>query len=523
MILLLLIFIPLAAGILAWPAGRWGARWPRWISLVALGAEFVIAFGLWAQHWHAGLPAEQSWLVDFRREWIPQLGISFHVSLDGLSLLLVVLTVFLGIAGVVVSWTEIRERVGFFHFNLMSVLSGIIGVFVATDLILFYVFWELMLVPMYFLIAIWGHENRIYASMKFFIFTQASGLLMLLSILGLFFIHASVTGVYTFDYFQLLDTPMTPAVAKWLMLGFFVAFAVKLPIVGLHTWLPDAHTEAPTAGSVILAGLLLKTGGYGLIRFVWPLFPGAAGELATTAMVLAVAGILYGAVMAFSQTDFKRLVAYTSVSHLGFVLLGIFAGTEMALQGAVMQMISHGISTAALFMLVGMLQERTHTRDLDQMGGLWTTVPTMAAITQIFALASLGLPGTANFVGEFLVLAGSYAGHPRIAAVAASGLIFSAVYSLWMMYRVFFGAASVDWRISDLSLRESWIMVCMIAAVFWMGVHPQPVLNTSGPAVAAVTRTASASLGSGRRHDLAFQQFSGTSDVAAVRGLLEGK
>jgi NADH-quinone oxidoreductase subunit M len=489
MILLILIVVPLVAAILALPAGRWDARWPRWLSVAALGLEFLMIFTFWAQHWHAGIPVENAWLVDFHKQWIPQLGIGFHLSMDGLSLLLVVLTVFLGIAAVIVSWTEIQERVGFFHFNLMAVLSGIIGVFLSTDLILFYFFWELMLVPMYFLIAIWGHENRVYASIKFFIFTQAGGLLMLLSILGLYFIHGAATGTYTFDYFQLLNTPMTKSAAMWLMLGFFVAFAVKLPMVGLHTWLPDAHTEAPTAGSVILAGLLLKTGGYGLIRFVLPLFPGSAMEFAPTAMILGVVGIIYGAVTAFGQHDFKRLVAYTSVSHLGFALLGIFARTEMALQGAVVQMLAHGISTGALFMLVGMLQERIHTRDFNQMGGLWTTVPNMAGITMIFALASLGLPGMANFVGEFLVLAGSYRVHPWIAAPAALGLMFSAVYSLWMMYRVFFGSKSVDWKIPDLSLRETGVLAAMIAAILWMGIYPQPVLNTAAPAMATITKT----------------------------------
>jgi NADH-quinone oxidoreductase subunit M len=289
--------------------------------------------------------------------------------MDGLSLLLVLLTVLLGLMAVVASWSEIRERVGFFHFNLLWVLAGIVGVFLALDLFLFYVFWEMMLVPMYFLIGIWGHESRIYAAIKFFIFTQASSLLMLLAIVTLFFLHHQQFGVYTFDYIALLGTPLGPGMAMWLMLGFFVAFAVKLPVVPFHTWLPDAHTEAPTAGSVILAGLLLKTGAYGLLRFVVPLFPEAARAFAPAAMVLGVIGILYGAVLAFAQTDLKRLVAYTSISHLGFVVLGIFAWNEWALQGAVMQMICHGLSTGALFILVGALQERLQTRDMGRMGG----------------------------------------------------------------------------------------------------------------------------------------------------------
>ncbi len=265
---------------------------------------------------------------------------------------------------VLVSWTEIQYQVGFFHFNLLWILAGIAGVFLAVDLFLFYFAWELMLIPMYFLIAIWGHEHRRYAAVKFFLFTQLSGLLMLIAILALYFAHHNATGVYTFEYGELLGTPLAPATEMWIMLGFFTAFAVKLPVVPLHTWLPDAHTEAPTAGSVILAGLLLKTGAYGMIRFVVPLFPHAAAPLRAGGHVLGVAGILYGAVLAFSQTDLKRLVACTSVSHLGFVLLGIFAWNSLALEGAVMTMIAHGISTGALFVIVGALQERIHTRDI---------------------------------------------------------------------------------------------------------------------------------------------------------------
>ena len=379
-----------------------------------LAGDGVLAVYLWSRHaGRAGL-INGPWLADMKLPWIPQLGASIHLAMDGLSLVLVGLTVFLGIMSVLCSWTEIRDRAGFFHFNLLWTLSGILGVFLALDLFLFYFFWELMLVPMYFLISIWGHENREYASYKFFIFTQAGGLLMLLSILGLYFIHGRDTGVYTFDYTLLLGTSMSPAAAFWLMLGFFVAFAVKLPAIPIHTWLPDAHTEAPTAGSVILAGLLLKTGAYGLLRFVLPLFPDASATMALAAMVIAVTGIIYGAVLAFGQNDLKRLVAYTSVSHMGFVLLGIFAGNLISLSGAVMQMVAHGVSTGALFILVGMIQERIHTRDMDRMGGLWSLVPRLSAVGLVFALASLGLPGFGNFVGEFLVLSGSYrAGIPR--------------------------------------------------------------------------------------------------------------
>ncbi|MGC8658223.1 MAG: complex I subunit 4 family protein, partial [Desulfomonilaceae bacterium] len=337
MILIWLIIIPLLGGVAAWISARDSDSWPRWISLVSLCLEIVIIAALLFDSPNAHLPAKFSpWLASLDLKWIPQLGISFSLALDGLSLLMVALTAFLGIAAVLCSWTEITSNIGFFHFNLMACLAGIVGVFLASDLVLFYFFWEAMLIPMYFLIGIWGHENRIFASIKFVIFTQAGGLLMLMAILALYFAHAQVTGVYTFNYFELLGTSLPQPTSWIIMLGFFAAFAVKLPAVPFHVWLPDAHTEAPTAGSVILAGLLLKTGAYGLLRFVLPLFHTVIPYLALPAMIMGAIGVIYGAMMAFAQTDLKRLVAYSSVSHLGFVLLGVFALNELALQGAVM-------------------------------------------------------------------------------------------------------------------------------------------------------------------------------------------
>jgi len=326
MILVWLVVLLLVGGLLAWLAACRGANWARWISMIVLGANMIVLIGIWVRM--PGLPSipgRGSWLMEFSQPWIPQLGISFHLAMDGLSLLMILLVHFLGMIAVAASWGGIEDRVGFFHLNLLWILAALVGVFMALDLVLFYVFWELMLVPLYLLIGIWGHENRIYASLKFFLFTQSSGLLMLLSILGLYFVHGRNTGVYTFDYLALMGTSMAPSTAMWLMLGFFVAFAVKLSTVPVHTWLPDAHTEAPTAGSVILAGLVLKAGAYGLLRFTVPLFPEAALGFSPVARVLGAVGIVYGAVLAFAQTDLKRLVAYTSVSHMGFVLLGIFS------------------------------------------------------------------------------------------------------------------------------------------------------------------------------------------------------
>jgi NADH-quinone oxidoreductase subunit M len=484
MMLLWLILILAVAGVLSWLSERWNSKLPRWISLMAPTITLVLVLILWRRHLgQMSLTQNQQWLAEIDWQWIPQLGIGFHLGIDGLSLLLVLLTAFLGILAVVSSWTEIRERIGFFYFNLMWVLAGIIGVFLALDLFLFYVFWEMMLVPMYFLIAFWGHENRVYASLKFFLFTQASGLLMLATILGLYFVHGRNTGVYTFDYGHLLGTPMAPSTALWLMSGFFIAFAVKLPAVPVHTWLPDSHTEAPTAGSIVLAGLLLKTGAYGLLRFVIPLFPGVSFQFAPVAMILGVIGILYGAILAFAQTDLKRLVAYTSVSHMGFVLLGVFAWNSMALQGAIMQIICHGISTGTLFFLVGALQERIRTRDMNRMGGFWSTMPRMGGVMLFFALASLGLPGLGNFVGEFLVLNGAYPAHAGLTALAAIGFVFATIYSLWIIHRVFHGSRAEYPPLPDLLLRELAVTGVMIAALVWLGLNPQIILKTSQSAL----------------------------------------
>jgi len=340
-----------------------------------------------------------------------------------------------------------------------------------------------MLVPMYFLIAIWGHENRYYASFKFFIFTQLSGLLMLLAILGLYFIHGRNTGIYTFDYTQLLRTPLSGTAGMLLMLGFLAAFAVKLPVIPLHTWLADAHTEAPTAGSVVLAGLLLKTGAYGLLRFVVPLFPDAAFAFSPVAMVLAVIGILYGAAMAFSQTDLKRLVAYTSISHMGFVLLGVFAWNTLALQGAVLQIVCHGLSTGALFMIVGFLQERIHTREISRMGGLWSAAPRMGAIALFFAMASLGLPGLGAFVAEFLVLLGTYKTNIAMTVFATVGLVTATVYSLWMIHVSFFGTDRENWKIPDFSLREMSVMAVMMVSLVLLGLYPQFFLDAASTSI----------------------------------------
>jgi NADH-quinone oxidoreductase subunit M len=477
MILAWMICILLIGGILSWLVSRWNNQLAKWIALVAVIIDFIIICNLWMQQ-QASSSGMESWFINYQLSWIPAFGISFHVALDGLSTVMLLLTFFLGILSVLCSWNEIKERIGFYFFNLLWTLAGISGVFVAMDLFLFYFFWEVMLVPMYFLISIWGDTNRRYASYKFFIFTQAGGLLMLLAILALYIIHGQQTGNYSYDYFDLLNTTLEPSAAKWIMMGFLIAFAVKLPVVPLHNWLPDAHSEAPTAGSLILAGLLLKTGAYGIIRFVLTLFPQASAEIAWWAMLFGVIGIVYGALLAFAQTDLKRLIAYTSVSHMGFVILGIFAFREMAMQGVVMQMLTHGISTGALFVLAGMLKERLHTRDINKMGGLWTSMPSMGGVAILFTMASLGLPVLGNFIAEFLILLSVFSVNIILTVIASLGLVFSALYSLRMMQKVFLGQPTATGSLKDFSARELIIMAALSISIVALGLYPQPVMDT---------------------------------------------
>jgi NADH-quinone oxidoreductase subunit M len=487
-----LIIILMLGGLLAWVSEQWGRNLPRSIAVAALTIDLVIIVGFWITNYSDGNLLATGWLTSMNVPWIAAFGVSFNLAVDGLSLLMLVLTFFLGIMAVLTSWNEISHRTGFFHFNLLWVLAGITGVFLTLDLFLLYFFWEVMLIPMYFLIGIWGHENKRYAAYKFFIFTQASGLLMLLAILGLYFVHGRETGTFTFDYVQLLSTTISPGVERWLMFGFLIAFVVKLPVIPFHTWLPDAHSQAPTAGSLILAGLLLKTGAYGLLRFVIPLFPDAAREIAWPAMALGVIGILYGAVLAYGQTDLKRLVAYTSVSHMGFVMLGVFAFNELAYQGVVMQMITHGISTGALFILSGSIYERIHTRDVQQMGGFWPRMPAMGGIALVFVMASLGLPGLGNFIAEFLTLLGSWQASRILTIFAAIGLVGATAYSLRIMQRVFYGQPNTKhpFHGADLSAREKLILVPMVILIIALGLFPMPVLNTAKTSLGNVLKAA---------------------------------
>ncbi len=482
--MVVLILILLGGGVAAWQSEKLHPNLPRWTALATVVVALLFLL--------AAVPAEPltvinepgqagHWLSHLKLAWMPRFGIALELAMDGLSLLLVVLTLALGLIAIASSWSEIDFKPGLFQANLLWTLAGVCGVFLAVDMFLFFLFWEVMLIPMYLLIAIWGHENKSYAAMKFFIFTQASGLLMLLAIVVLAWQGMALTGQLSFSYFDLLGLSLDPRLAWWTMLGFFLAFTVKLPAFPFHTWLPDAHTQAPTAGSVLLAGILLKTGAYGLLRFCIPLFPEASQQFAPVAMGLGAAGVIYGAVLAFAQTDFKRLVAYSSVSHMGFVLLGLYAWNQLALQGAVMQMVAHGVSTAALFMLAGALQHRLHTRDMGRMGGLWHQAPRMGACAMFFAVASLGLPGLGNFVAEFLILLGLFAVQPWLTAIAALGLITAAIYSLWLIQQAFQGRPDEQRKMADFDAREMVAMAAMIIALVWLGLYPQPVLDLTQP------------------------------------------
>jgi NADH-quinone oxidoreductase subunit M len=408
--------------------------------------------------------------------WIDVMKINYHVGIDGLSLWLVMLTTFLTPIAMLISWKHIDQRVKEFFAFLLLLEFGMTGVFVSLDLFLFYVFWEVALVPMYFLIGIWGHDRRIYAAVKFFLYTLVGSLLMFGAMIFIY------NRAKTFDYVEIVKNIQSGMLTfshteeLLLFLAFFLAFAIKVPIFPLHTWLPDAHVEAPTAGSVMLASVMLKMGTYGLLRFCLPLFPGSAHDCAPWIMGLAVIGIVYGALVAMVQPNMKKLVAYSSVSHLGFVVLGIFSFTQAGLDGAVYQMLAHGISTGALFMLVGMLYERQHSLEIKSYGGVATPAPNLTTVFVITTLASIGLPLLSNFVGEYLVLQGASKVSMIATVFAASGAIFAAVYMLWMVQRVFYGKADASLHMHDLSTREYVALIPMIAIMVWMGVYSQSFL-----------------------------------------------
>ena len=455
------------------------AATPRAIALVTFAIEFVVSLGLW---WSLE-PANPAWqsVVDF--PWIPSWGIRFTIGVDGISVMMILLTTFIMLLSIGGSWTSIRTRTHSYYALLLVMTTGMLGVFMALDLFLFYVMWEVMLIPMYFIIGVWGGDRRIYASIKFFIYTMVGSMLMLAAIVYLGLASRDPgTGIPNFNYdYVLQHAAIASTVAKWLFGGFFLAFAVKVPMFPFHTWLPDAHVEAPTPGSVVLASIMLKLGTFGFIRFAVPLFPSAAMDPTIRSIILglAVVGIVYGALVSLVQPDFKKLVAYSSVSHLGFVMLGIFALTVQSVQGALMVMINHGISTGALFFLIGMIYERRHTRLIEAYGGIARVVPMFAAMLTIVTFSSIGVPGTNGFVGEFLVLIGSFRTEPVLTLIATTVVIISAGYLLWAIQRILFNPLDKpeNEHIPDLNRRELAVLLPLVAAIVWLGVYPAPVLN----------------------------------------------
>lgn len=477
----------------------------KWITLGFTLVNFVISLALLL---YKGSPGSSGFYFEKNVPWIAAINTNYHIGIDGLSLWLVLLTTFIMPITILSTWKPERKWTAAFYAFLLLMESAMIGVFVSLDLLVFYLFFEASLVPMFFLIGVWGGENRIYAAVKFFLFTAFGSLLMLAAIIALYYVHAMATGVGTFDYVTLLETMRDGQLSftgplAWtgtlLFFGFAIAFAIKVPLFPFHTWLPDAHTEAPTAGSVILAAILLKMGTYGLMRFNFTLFPDQSREFAYIFIILAIIGIIYGALVAMVQPDIKRLVAYSSVAHMGFVILGMFSFTEWGMQGALYQMLNHGVSTGALFLLVGFLYERRHTRAITEFGGLANVMPIYATIFVITTMSSIGLPFLNGFVGEFLIMLGMFKSNilPALngtnwnyvaTMLAGTGVIFAAVYLLWMVQRVFFGKVTNPKNkvLADLSWREIGLMVPLLFLMVFMGVYPRPFLSRSDETVKAV-------------------------------------
>jgi NADH-quinone oxidoreductase subunit M len=474
-----LILLPLAGTV---PVLLGDERSAKRMALVITTLELILSLGLW---W-AFDPSQGGMQLVSSAPWIPRWGVNYRVGIDGISLFMVLLTTVMMPLSVLASWTSITRRERAFYALMLTLLTGLVGVFIALDLFVFYVFFEVMLIPMYFIIGIWGGTNRLYAAIKFFIYTMAGSLLMLVAIVVMVWKIGSATGTLSFAYEHLLaNTGALGPAAPWLFAAFALAFAIKVPIFPLHTWLPDAHVEAPTAGSVLLASVMLKIGTYGFLRFAVPFFPQVALSPAVTHLMvaLAVIGIIYGALVAMVQPDIKKLVAYSSVSHLGFVMLGIWGVSVISVQGALMVMISHGISTGALFLLIGMIYERRHTRLIEAYGGIARVVPIFSLILTVVALSSIGLPGLNGFVGEFLVLLGSFGTYPWATGIATTGVIFAAAYLLWALQRMIFNRLDnpENERLTDLTGRELAVLLPLIVGIVWLGLFPGPVLRRMEP------------------------------------------
>jgi NADH-quinone oxidoreductase subunit M len=467
----------LGVALLMLPVFRGKDEAARWVAngVGLLGFLVSLPLWFWSDRAAPGFQFIEKW------DWIPSIGVHYFFGVDGVSTLLILLTTLLGFIAILSSWTAITDRVRQYYIFLLLLQTGMLGVFCALDMFLFYVFWEVMLVPMYFLIGIWGSTRRLYAAIKFFLYTLVGSVVMLLGILALYF-HSKKLPAFaatgTFDYTQWLAMGIPPDLQYWVFLAFFLGFAIKVPMFPFHTWLPDAHVEAPTAGSVILAGVLLKMGTYGFVRFSLPLLPQATLQAVPWVVTLSIIGIVYAALVTLVQKDMKRLIAYSSVSHLGFVMLGMFALNPLGLEGSVLQMVNHGLSTGGLFLIVGLIYERRHTKEIAQFGGLAQVMPLYATFTLIIFLASLGLPLLNGFIGEFMILQGVYAANPVWAYWAVSGIVLGAAYLLWLYQRVFWGKVTNEENahLKDLNARELATLLPLVALCFWIGVYPKPFL-----------------------------------------------
>ena len=474
-LLSLILFTPLVGvGVLLF-VNRQRENLIKWIANIFVGLGFLVSLPLW--FWYDSEDA--SWQFVEQADWIPSIGAQYFLAVDGFSTLLILLTTLMGVIAVLSSWTAITMRVKEYYIFLLALQTGMLGAFMALDFLLFFLFWEVMLVPMYFLIAIWGSDNRLYSAIKFFLFTLIGSVVMLLGILAVYFYHYDVTGVYTFDITRFHELNIPFNTQWWIFLAFFLGFAVKVPMFPFHTWLPDAHTDAPTAGSVILAAVLLKMGTYGFIRFSLPILPDATVAFVPWVVGLSIVGIVYGALVAMAQRDWKRLVAYSSVSHMGMVMLGMFALTPVGITGSIVQQLNHGISTGALFLIVGIVYERRHTRLIADYGGLSKVMPVYAAIFLIMMMSSIGLPTLNGFIGEVLILQGVFVVSWVWAAVAASGIVLGAAYMLWLYQRTMFGNITNpdNEKLSDLSVREFATFVPLLILAVWIGLYPKPFLD----------------------------------------------
>ena len=474
-LLSLILLTPLVGAVILLFVNRQSENLIRWIANISVGLGFLVSLPLW--FWYDA--GDAGWQFVEQTSWIPSIGAQYLLGVDGFSTLLILLTTLMGVIAILSSWTAITVRVKEYYIFLLALQTGMLGAFMALDFLLFFLFWEVMLVPMYFLIGIWGSDNRLYSAIKFFLFTLVGSVVMLLGILAVYFYHQEVTGVYTFDIrlFHELNIPFNTQ--WWIFLAFFLGFAVKVPMFPFHTWLPDAHTDAPTAASVILAAVLLKMGTYGFLRFSLPILPEATKYFVPWVVGLSIVGIVYGALVAMAQRDWKRLVAYSSVSHMGMVMLGMFALTPVGITGSIVQQLNHGISTGALFLLVGIVYERRHTRLISEYGGLSKVMPVYAAIFLVMTMSSIGLPALNGFIGEVLILQGVFVVSKAWAAVAASGIVLGAAYMLWLYQRTMFGDVTnpKNENLADVSLREFATFVPLLILAVWIGLYPKPFLG----------------------------------------------